>query len=320
MTPPRRLVSVIVATRDRPALLAEALASIRALESEDLGFEIIVGDNGTAPESESVAQRFGAIYEKTEKNGCAAARNLALARASGEFIAFLDDDDVWLPGHIRPHIALLDARPDMEAVFGQIISTDQERRPIGKIWPAELPDDGELFEMLLGGYFPQVGANLVRARALRTHGLMDETLIGDCDWDWHLRIARAHKIGFAPAPCVLFRQRPPGSFDALQLRRAGFTRRIFFRHAPEYLKRVKSPFALLHVYRGALDQYFDYFIAAADRAIQEQDYRIALRALSSAFAVFPFRTLKRVVFQAPLRKAVIRGVFSSSTQAASAAS
>ncbi len=113
----QRLVSVIVGTRNRPDTLREALASIRALEGPDLAFEILVGDNGTTPEMLDVVAEFGGIHDKTDVYGCPAARNLALRRATGEFVAFLDDDDVWLPGNIRPHIAMLDAHPEYEAVF-----------------------------------------------------------------------------------------------------------------------------------------------------------------------------------------------------------
>jgi len=58
----RRLVSVIVPTRDRPTLLRKALASIRALEGPDLRFEILVGDNGNSPENKSIAAEFGGFY------------------------------------------------------------------------------------------------------------------------------------------------------------------------------------------------------------------------------------------------------------------
>jgi len=62
MTGPRHNVSVIVPTCDRPALLRQALASIRALEGADLTFEILVGDNGSASETRAVVEEFGAVY------------------------------------------------------------------------------------------------------------------------------------------------------------------------------------------------------------------------------------------------------------------
>lgn len=83
ITAAKRKVSVIVPTCDRPALLRQALASIRALEGPDLAFEIFVGDNGSALETPIVAEEFGAIYLKTSTPGASAARNVGLRAATG---------------------------------------------------------------------------------------------------------------------------------------------------------------------------------------------------------------------------------------------
>src|SRR3974390_1990661 len=126
-----RKVSVIVPTCGRPTLLREALASIRVLEGSDLFFEVLVGDNGVAPETPTIAEEFGAIYLKVSARGVSAARNAGLRVATGEYLAFLDDDDVWLPGSIRPHMAHLEAHPSLDAVIGQVISTDPHLVPSG---------------------------------------------------------------------------------------------------------------------------------------------------------------------------------------------
>jgi glycosyltransferase involved in cell wall biosynthesis len=299
-----RLVSVIIGTHDRPALLREALASIRALEGPDLTFEILVGDNGSTPETRHVVAEFGGIYEHTDKIGCAAARNLAMRRISGEFIAFLDDDDVWLPEHIRPHIALLDAQPEYQAVFGQIVSTNEDREPIGEPWPSGLPADGKLFDVMLSGYFPQVGGTVARASTVQRHGLMDESLIGDCDWDWHLRIAASHQIGFVAVPCVLFRQRPAGSFDDLQRKRAYFTKKIFFRHASGFSKPGWR--AVYTAYRGALIRTYDYFTGAISTSVQEGDFKRARRGFWSALSILPPVVIRDLLSGKPLRSDVLR--------------
>lgn len=310
LTSPRR-VSVIIATRDRPALLREALTSIRALEGPDLTFEILVGDNGTASDTPDVVTEFGGMYTKTHKNGCAAARNLAMRLATGEFVAFLDDDDLWLPAHIRPHIAFLDAHPDYEAAFGRIVSTDSERRPLGEPWPVSLPEDGDVFDLMLSGYFPQVGGSVFRGNSIAKYGLMDESLIGDSDWDWQLRIARNGRIGFIDTPCVFFRQRAPGSFDELQRVRQKFTKRIFRRHA--FLSR-ELPFqrlGLRRIYRahaGAVWQYFDYFCTHAVQRSKAGEYESARYALAGAFQTLPHVALSRFVRSRDMRSALITSV------------
>src|SRR5215467_16114485 len=141
---PRR-VSVIVPTSDRPSTLREALASIRALEGPDLIFEILVADNGNNPATKTVVEEFGAVYLRTACKGASAARNVALRAATGDYLAFLDDDDVWLPSHVRGHLALLDEHPEFEAAVGQVVSATPDLQPSGAPWPVDAPRDGDLF-------------------------------------------------------------------------------------------------------------------------------------------------------------------------------
>jgi glycosyltransferase involved in cell wall biosynthesis len=309
-TPPR-IVSVIMGTRNRPDQLRAALASIRALEGPDLRFEILVGDNGDTPETPLIVAEFGGIYDRTETFGCPAARNLALKRATGEFIALLDDDDVWLPGHVRPHILMLDANPDMAAVFGQVVLADDQLRelPADEQWIAAAPADGDVFRMMMSGFFPQVGATVIRAAIAREIGQMDESLIGDSDWDWQLRIARRHPIGFVEARCVLFRGRPPGSANRLQSMRVGYTRKIFLRHLRSNLSHWSSPLSIARSYFGALENYFCYFMATG-MAEAEAGHRLsALRAFWLAFKTFPSRMLRRVATDRAVRGALLLSVF-----------
>ena len=97
------LVSVIVRTRDRPALLAEALASLRAQTLRD--FEtIVVADGGERPPAELLAPAPGegglTLVHRAPPHGRARALNAGLDAARGRFVAYLDDDDLFLPDHL----------------------------------------------------------------------------------------------------------------------------------------------------------------------------------------------------------------------------
>lgn len=310
MSTPSRitLVSVIVPTRERPALLREALASIRAIESETLKFDILVGDNGTDPASKLAALDFDAFYMTVPKAGAGAARNAGLKMAKGEFIAFLDDDDVWLPANISEQLNMLRARPELEAVFGQVISTDQELRPLTDPWPDNPGDGDKLVKAMLSSYYPQLGATVVRASVAREVGLFDEALLGDQDWDWQLRIARRRKVGFTPTPGVLFRQRAPGSFDKLRMRRLRFARQVFLRHALPSWRVFGNPLGIMKGYTLSIRQYFDYFVDAAVARAHAGDRKQALTAIGGAFRVFPGRTLFHLVLKPRLRGAALQSI------------
>jgi hypothetical protein len=163
---------------------------------------------------------------------------------------------------------------------------------------------------MLSGYFPQVGGTVVRASLLPELGLMDETLIGDSDWDWQLRITRRWPVGFVETPCVLFRQRPKGSFDELQQRRAGYTRKIFWRHALAEAGRWPDRREMLRDYFKSVQQYYEYFVEAAIERAEGGDRRGALKALLGAARIIPHRVAKALLRATPIRRAVMSAAFS----------
>ncbi len=96
-------VSVIIPTHNRPQMLAEAVESVLAQTFQD--FEIIMVLNGASVETGEMARRFAADPKvkiaEMEDSTLAASRNVGLEHAAGEWIAFLDDDDIWLPDKLQ---------------------------------------------------------------------------------------------------------------------------------------------------------------------------------------------------------------------------
>jgi hypothetical protein len=130
-------------------------------------------------------------------------------------------------------------------------------------------------------------------------------LMGDEDWDWHVRIARQHRIGFVAEASVLFRQRALGSFDALQLKRLPYTRRVFFRHAIPARHRWRTSVDLLRSYVGALRVYHNYFANTAISSARSGHRIAALRAIWIALWILPPQTFKSLIKETPLRSAFL---------------
>ncbi len=285
MIAPRR-VSVIVPTKNRSRQLREALSSIRALEGPDLEFELIVVDNGSTDDSIEVARDFGARVLRTLAPGAALARNEGLRSASADFVAFLDDDDVWLPGHIRSQLDVLHAHADFAAAVGQIVLTDYDLRNPGEPYPTQLPRTGHVFTAFLG-QLPQVGSTVVRTTVRDTVGYFDPNCEGDEDWDWHLRIALHHKVGFVAVPCMLFRQRPIGATADQEWRRLRNTRRVFFsnlRRAGRQRPGVLTAARILLRHSGTA---YAYFVAHARERCAAGKSEATLRALGRAVLSSP---------------------------------
>lgn len=313
-----RLISVIVPTRDRPAMLRQALASIRALEGSDLTFEILVGDNGRTEETRAIAREFSAVYLPVETAGASAARNAGLNAATGEFIAFLDDDDVWLPHNIRPQIALLDARPEVEAVIGQVIYTDPSLVPLSKPSPEDHPGEGEvLLRRMLSGWFPQIGTTVARTKVRELIGEFDLALLGGQDLDWLLRIARRRTLVFHPIACLLFRGRAPGTYNQLNHRRIGYDRKVFLRHSIPEWRIWPTPVAFAKAYSSTLAHFYVYFAEAAEMNAVRGERGEALKAALVAAGILPTRALRHMLRSSPLRRGIAIALGLKSAQAAS---
>ncbi len=309
-----RLVSVIVPTHNRPHTLRAALNSIRKLEGPDLRFEIIIGDNGSLPQTRKIAREFDCLHTQTSAKGAAAARNVAMARATGEFVAFLDDDDIWLDKSVRAHIRKFDQSPELKAVFGQVVFADHNLQPHGHQWKAIPPGDDDIFLMMMNGYFPQLGSTLIRRDVLDGVGYMDEELIGDEDWDWQMRIVNQYPAAIIDEPGVLFRGKAPGTADDLHTLRVSFTRKVFLRHYLANPKRWKSPIGVLRSYFKCVQHYYLYFVESAERHLEDENRDGARRVLLQAFLTIPSRFVRQVLSDKNVRELVLSAMAVSSSR------
>lgn len=136
------LVSVIIPTRNRDAYLREAIDSVYAQHFQD--FEIIViDDGGSGSAGNAVAMYDERLrYVHQPHAGAAAARNRGIKEARGEFIAFLDDDDLFFPSKLKDNIAFMDQHPDVVWLCSGFAFIDSE----GKSLPREpiIPSKSEV--------------------------------------------------------------------------------------------------------------------------------------------------------------------------------
>ena len=188
-------VSVVLPTRNRRTLLARSLAS--ALAQEEVRLEAIVVDDGSTDDTWDwliglVDRRVRPIRIEGIGN-VAEARNRGIAAATGEWVAFLDDDDVWAPDKLRRQ---LDAADDGDVlVYAGVIETDEALRPVVEI---VTPTPAEVGQRLAAtNLVGTPSAVLVRTEALRAADGFDPGLAILADWDLWLRVRK--QGGFAAA-------------------------------------------------------------------------------------------------------------------------
>lgn len=172
-------ISVIVRTKNRPALLAEAIASIRAT-----GYPaeiVVVNDGGTRPDVDGVT-----LVEHETSRGRSEAANAGVNAAKNDYIAFLDDDDLYYPEHLAT-LAHAANGSTATAWYSDAVSAfiDGERRETMRIYARDF--DREL--LLIDNYIPLPTLLLRRADFIAAGGFDPEFDLFE-DWDFLIRLAQ----------------------------------------------------------------------------------------------------------------------------------
>jgi len=202
-------VSVVIATRNRATLVKQAIDSVLA-QSEPVR-EIIIVDDGSTDDTRSVLAGYGARIRSIHANhgGASAARNNGIREANGEWIAFLDDDDVWLPAKIERQMAAARQTPAAGIVYCSDYAVDDSLEVLYE--RAARPENrGDVFDRLIVRNFIFTSCVIARRDAIQEAGYMDVALQFAEDWDLWLKIAANRPAECVFEPLVLYRQSASG--------------------------------------------------------------------------------------------------------------
>ena len=184
--------SIVIPAYNVAHLIVDALTSIFAQTNDD--YEIIVVNDGSpdTPQLEQALQpyRDGILYITRPNGGPAAARNSGILAAKGEYIAFLDSDDQWLPTHLAQMREVLERDPTLALVYGDTVNFG-DLAEVGATTMGANPSEGlATFESLVLGKCTVVSSTVVaRRQALLDAGLFDESFIQGEDFDLWARVA-----------------------------------------------------------------------------------------------------------------------------------
>lgn len=199
-------VSVIIPVYNSEKYLAEAIDSVLAQTYQD--FELIIIDDGSSDHSREIATSYPKVnYVYQENRGVAAARNRGVQLAKGDFLAFLDADDIWLPNKLAIQMRVFAKNPSLEIVTGyvkQFISPEIEPEIARKYIFPDRP---------LQGYSP--GAIIIKRQTFEKTGLFHEDFQGGEAISWFAQLLEKD-INMFCIPEVVTRRRIHGGNISLQ--------------------------------------------------------------------------------------------------------
>ncbi len=199
------MISVVIPTYNRAALLQRAVESVLKQKVRQKGsdpfWEPIVVDDGSTDETKSLIKGMPVKYLSQPNRGPAAARNLGIVRSTGQFIAFLDSDDEWLPGKLAAQLKFFEKNPDYlicqtEEIWirnGQRVNPMKKHKKFG----------GWIFEKCLPLCIVSPSAVMMRREFFDKVGLFDESLPACEDYDLWLRASARFPIGLIETPYVI---------------------------------------------------------------------------------------------------------------------
>jgi len=205
------MVTAIIVTYNRSRFLSDAIESVLAqtyFNKNPADWELLIIDDGSTDDTGLLVSRYlqavpNIRYYCEPHRGVSAARNLGLAEARGDFIAFLDSDDLWLPSKIEVQMSYLRALPSAPFCLTEEIWIRQGKR-VNQARKHQKPS-GYILERALSLCLLSLSSALFRRQLLDEIGWFDEALPVCEDYDLGLRIALRYPYYYLSSPLIIKR-------------------------------------------------------------------------------------------------------------------
>lgn len=202
-------ISVIIPVYNAEKYLSDAIESVIEQTYDD--WEIVAVNDGSTDSSPVILKTYEKRYPTKirvihqSNSGLSAARNVAIAASRGEYVAFLDADDLWLPEKIDEQIRVLSTNTDVGLVYSDVYDLKKgklkkRRRVIGRGMFR-----GNVLEPLFYHNFIPILSAMVRKSVLEDCGFFDMNLYGTQDYDLWMRIAEKYQIDFIDHQLAIYR-------------------------------------------------------------------------------------------------------------------
>ena len=289
-------ISVIIPAYNAAATIVEAVQSVLAQSWPDV--ECIVVNDGSTDDTGAVLAPWRDRITCIDKanGGFASARNVGMQAATGEWIAWLDADDIFEPDKLERQMALLAMRPELGLICSDFSMFDESgelaRSAIQQYYGvfsrgvtletafehgATLENGdhvryGNVFDVLLGGNFIHPPTALFRKKVFEAVGEQRTELVNATDYEYFLRITQRYAVGYVDAPLLRYRISATQSSSP-----ANFARNSYYNEMA--LQHVLDHFTLSHQQRHTVRQRFRAMHLVLARHLADREKQHALRCL-----------------------------------------
>ncbi len=212
------MISVIIPTYNAGIYIEEALNSV--LGQTYIDYEVIVIDDGSIDNTQEIVEsKFPMVnYIYTHNQGASRARNIGISYAKGDYVAFLDADDLWLPEKLEKQLAVFDEYPEVMLVFTESCSFDKNGFRNKPFLKKERLMKGDIVKNIFIHSYVGTPTVMIKKSVIDEIGFFEEDLIVAEDDNLWLRIAMKFKIALVDEDLVHCRIREnsltttPGNF------------------------------------------------------------------------------------------------------------
>ncbi|HEY9850632.1 MAG TPA: glycosyltransferase [Leptolyngbyaceae cyanobacterium] len=248
------VISVIIPAYNSEQTIRETIESV--LQQTFSDFELIAIDDGSTDKTLEIASSFKDTRIKVfsyPNAGGAVSRNRGFSHSSGEFIAFLDADDLWTPDKLELQLKALQDNPEAAVAYSWLDAIDEAGKFLRE--GNHRTENGDIFAKLFLIPFVESGSNpLIRRQAFIDVGGFDESLTASQDYDLYLRLAARYNFVAVPSAQVLYRISANSMSANVRRQEATslFVRERAFKESPQPLPSELKQYSIANFYKDIM--------------------------------------------------------------------
>ncbi len=256
-------ISVIIPAYNAERTIRQTIESVQRQTFQD--FELIVINDGSKDRTVELVQSIQDERLKIfsyENGGLPVARNRGISRATGEFIAFLDADDLWTPDKLELQLTALKQHPEAGVAYSwtYFMDVNEQGEAVSFLPSPQYSFEGNVYEKLLVSDFIHSGSNtLIRRQAIASAGEFDPTLKSCEDWDYWLRLATCWHFVVVPKHQIFYRRTPGAMSSKVEVMKeaALIAMDKAYKAAPPELQYLKR-YSLISFHKYCAGQYLEH--------------------------------------------------------------